>query len=95
MIGIVKVALHRPLTFIVMAILIAIAGVVAAVRTPVDIFPNIRIPVVAVAWQYTNLPPQEMANRIVGPYERVLTTTVNDIEHIESQSMPGIGVVKI
>jgi CzcA family heavy metal efflux pump len=95
MIGIVKVALHRPLTFIVMAILIAIAGILAAIRTPVDIFPDIKIPVVAVAWQYTNLPPQEMANRIVGPYERVLTTTVNDIEHIESQSLPGIGIVKI
>lgn len=95
MIGIVKVALHRPLTFIVMAILIAIVGLMAAVRTPVDIFPNIRIPVIAVAWQYAGLPPEDMANRIVTPYERVLTTTVNDIEHIESQSMQGIGVVKI
>src|SRR5579862_8892912 len=95
MIGIVKVALHRPLTFIVMAILIAIVGLLAAVRTPVDIFPNIRIPVVAVAWQYTNLAPQDMSNRIVGPYERVLTTTVNDIEHIESQSLPGMGIIKI
>jgi CzcA family heavy metal efflux pump len=95
MIGIVKVALHRPLTFIVMAILIAIIGVSAAVRTPVDIFPNIRIPVVAVAWQYTNLSPQDMGNRIVGPYERVLTTTVNDIDHIESASLPGMGIIKI
>jgi CzcA family heavy metal efflux pump len=95
MIDFVKIALHRPLTFIVMAILIAIVGVLAAVQTPVDIFPNIRIPVVAVAWQYTGLPPEDMANRIVGPYERVLTTTVNDIEHIESQSLPGIGIVKI
>ncbi|PNP96294.1 efflux RND transporter permease subunit [Sphingobium sp. SA916] len=95
MIGIVKVALHRPLTFIVMAILIAIAGVLAAARTPVDIFPNIRIPVVAVAWQYAGLSPEDMANRIVNPYERVLTTTVNDIEHIESQSLQGIGIIKI
>lgn len=95
MIGIVKVALHRPLTFIVMAILIAVAGMLAAVRTPVDIFPNIRIPVVAVAWQYAGLSPEDMANRIVNPYERVLTTTVNDIEHIESQSMQGIGIIKI
>ncbi|WP_176594520.1 efflux RND transporter permease subunit [Sphingobium sp. EM0848] len=95
MIGIVKVALHRPLTFIVMAILIAIAGVLAAARTPVDIFPNIRIPVVAVAWQYSGLSPEDMANRIVNPYERVLTTTVNDIEHIESQSLQGIGIIKI
>ena len=95
MIDIVKVALHRPLTFIVMAILIAIGGVLAAVRTPVDIFPNIRIPVVAVAWQYAGLSPEDMANRIVNPYERVLTTTVNDIDHIESQSLQGIGVIKI
>ena len=95
MIGIVKVALHKPLTFIVMAILIAIVGILAAFRTPVDMFPNIRIPVIAVAWNYTGLPPDEMSARIITPYERVLTTTVNDIEHIESQSLPGIGVVKI
>ncbi|MHA6768465.1 efflux RND transporter permease subunit [Sphingobium ummariense] len=95
MIGIVKIALHRPLTFIVMAILIAIVGILTALRTPVDIFPNIRIPVIAVAWQYSGLPPEDMANRIIGPYERVLTTTVNDIEHIESQSLQGIGIVKI
>jgi CzcA family heavy metal efflux pump len=95
MIGIVKVALTRPLTFIVMAILIAIAGILAAARTPVDIFPNIRIPVIAVAWQYAGLPPEDMSDRIISPYERVLTTTVNDIEHIESQSLQGIGIVKI
>ncbi|MEK9212920.1 efflux RND transporter permease subunit [Sphingomonas sp. 2378] len=95
MIGIVRVALHRPLTFIVMAILIAIVGVMAAVRTPVDIFPNIRIPVIAVAWTYSGLPPKDMSDRIVTPYERVLTTTVNDIEHVESQSLQGVGVVKI
>jgi CzcA family heavy metal efflux pump len=95
LIGIVKVALTRPLTFIVMAILIAIVGVLAAVRTPVDIFPNIRIPVVAVAFQYAGLPPEEMSNRIISQYERTLTTTVNDIDHIESQSLPGIGIVKV
>ncbi|QGP80647.1 efflux RND transporter permease subunit [Sphingobium sp. CAP-1] len=95
MIAIVKVALHRPLTFIVMAILIAVVGVLAALRTPVDIFPNIRIPVVAVAWQYSGLAPDDMSTRIIGPYERVLTTTVNDIDHIESQSLQGIGIVKI
>ncbi|OJU16680.1 MULTISPECIES: efflux RND transporter permease subunit [unclassified Sphingomonas] len=95
MIGIVKVALTRPLTFIVMAILIAIVGVLAAIRTPVDMFPNIRIPVVAVAWTYAGLPPQDMSDRLITPYERVLTTTVNDIEHIESQSLQGIGVVKV
>jgi CzcA family heavy metal efflux pump len=95
MIKIVQVALQRPLTFIVMAILIAVMGAIAAFRTPVDIFPNIGIPVVAVAWQYAGLPPQDMSDRIITPYERVLTTTVNDIEHIESQSFQGIGIVKI
>jgi len=95
MIGIVRIALQRPLTFIVMAILILVAGVLAAIRTPVDIFPEIRIPVIAVAWQYSGLPPEEMSGRIVTPYERVLTTTVNDIEHIESQALPGMGIVKI
>lgn len=95
MIGIVKVALHRPLTFIVMAILIAIVGILSAARTPVDMFPNIRIPVIAIAFQYAGLSPEDMSGRIVGPYERVLTTTVNDIEHIESQSLQGIGVIKI
>jgi CzcA family heavy metal efflux pump len=95
MIQIVKTALHRPLTFIVMALLILIVGTLAALRTPVDIFPEIRVPVIAVAWNYTGLPPEEMSGRIVTPYERILTTTVNDIEHIESQSLPGIGIVKI
>ena len=95
MLDIVKVALHRPLTFIVMAILIAILGGLAVFRAPVDMFPEIRIPVVAVAWSYAGLNPQDMSDRIVTPYERTLTTTVNDIEHIESQSMTGIGVVKI
>jgi len=95
MIGIVRTALARPLTFIVMAILIAIVGVLAALRTPVDIFPDIRVPVIATAWQYSGLSPDEMSGRIITPFERVLTTTVNDIDHIESQSLPGIGVVKI
>ncbi|TPG49066.1 efflux RND transporter permease subunit [Sphingomonas glacialis] len=95
MIGIVRIALQRPLTFIVMAILIAIMGVLAAIRTPVDIFPNIGVPVIATAWQYSGLSPDEMSGRIITPFERVLTTTVNDIDHIESQSMSGIGVVKI
>uniref|UniRef100_UPI0035CBB01A efflux RND transporter permease subunit n=1 Tax=uncultured Sphingomonas sp. TaxID=158754 RepID=UPI0035CBB01A len=95
MIGIVRVALQRPLTFIVMAILIAILGVLSAIRTPVDIFPNIGVPVIATAWQYSGLAPDEMSGRIITPFERVLTTTVNDIDHIESQSMNGIGVVKI
>ncbi|VXC93340.1 efflux RND transporter permease subunit [Sphingomonas sp. 8AM] len=95
MIGIVRIALARPLTFIVMAILIAVVGVLAALRTPVDIFPDIKVPVIATAWQYSGLSPDEMSGRIITPFERVLTTTVNDIDHIESQSLPGIGVVKI
>jgi CzcA family heavy metal efflux pump len=95
MIGIVRIALTRPLTFVVMAILIALIGVLTAIRTPVDIFPNIKVPVIAVAWQYSGLPPDQMSGRIITPFERVLTTTVNDIDHIESQSMPGIGVTKI
>ncbi|QYE35781.1 efflux RND transporter permease subunit [Polymorphobacter sp. PAMC 29334] len=95
MISIVKIALQRPLTFIVMAMLIAIVGVLAALRTPVDIFPDIRVPVIAVAWTYAGLSPEDMSGRLITPYERVLTTTVNDIEHIESQSLQGIGVVKI
>jgi len=95
MIGIVRIALTRPLTFVVMAILITIIGVLTAMRTPVDIFPDIKVPVIAVAWQYAGLPPDQMGARVITPFERVLTTTVNDIDHIESQSMPGIGVVKI
>jgi CzcA family heavy metal efflux pump len=95
MIWIVRVALQRPYTFIVLALLILIIGPLAAVNTPTDIFPNIKIPVIGVAFQYTGLSPDEMAGRIITPYERILPTTVNDIEHIESQSLPGIGVVKI
>jgi multidrug efflux pump subunit AcrB len=95
MIGIVRIALQRPLTFIVMAILILIGGLLAAFRTPVDIFPDIRVPVIAVVWQYAGLPPEDMAGRVVTPYERNLTTTVNDIEHLESQSLPGVGIIKI
>jgi CzcA family heavy metal efflux pump len=95
MLGIVRTALARPLTFVVMAILILLVGIIAAVRSPVDIFPEIRIPVIAVAFQYAGLPPEEMAGRIIAPYSRSLSTTVNDVEHIESQSMQGVGVVKI
>ena len=95
LIALVRIALARPLTFIVMAIFIAIFGVLAAIRMPVDIFPNIRVPVIAVAWQYAGLSPADMEGRIIGPYERALTTTVDDIEHIESNSVSGIGVVKI
>src|SRR3984893_3880617 len=95
MVGIVELALRRPYTFIVMAVLIMIFGVASALRTPTDIFPNINIPVVSVVFSYTGLPPDDMTGRIVTFYERALTTSVNDIEHIESQSIPGYGIIKI
>ena len=95
MLGIVRLALSRPYTFVVMAILIAIFGARAAVTTPTDIFPNIGIPVISVIWTYAGLPADDMAGRITAPFERSLSTTVNDIEHIESQSLNGYGVVKI
>jgi multidrug efflux pump subunit AcrB len=95
MVGIVKLALRRPYTFIVMALLIMIFGVASALRTPIDIFPNINIPVISVVFSYTGLPPDDMAGRIVTFYERSLTTSVNDIEHIESQSIPNYGIIKI
>ena len=91
----VRIALKRPYTFVVMAMLIVIMGVFSIVRMPTDIFPDIDIPVISVIWNYTGLPPEEMEKRIVTNYERILTTTVNDIEHIESQSLTGIAVVKI
>ncbi|MGA7921553.1 MAG: efflux RND transporter permease subunit [Candidatus Acidiferrales bacterium] len=92
---IVRLALRRPYTFVVASIILLILGPVSILRTPTDIFPNIDIPVISVLWNYTGLSPEEMSNRIVYQYERVLTTTVNNIEHIESQSLNGIGVVKI
>jgi multidrug efflux pump subunit AcrB len=95
MLRIVRIALERPYTFVVLALLILIAGPLAALRTPTDIFPEIKIPVIAVVWQYTGLPPDQMAGRIVSPYERVLTTTVNDVQHIEGKSIAGYGIVKI
>ncbi len=95
MTAVVRLALARPYTFVVMAILVVIFGVLSAIRTPTDIFPNIRIPVISVVWGYTGLSPDDMAGRIIAPYERAVSTTVNDIEHIESQSLPGMGVVKI
>ncbi len=93
--NVVGVALKRPYTFVVMALLLLILGPLAALKTPTDIFPEIRIPVIAVAWTYTGLPPDQMAGRITTLYQRVLTTTVNDIEHIEANSYNGIGIVKI
>src|SRR6476646_4626124 len=95
MIALVRIALSRPYTFVVLALLLLIIGPLAALRTPTDIFPDIRIPVIAAAWQYTGLPPDQMAGRITTLYERVLTTTVNDIEHIEATSYQGFGIVKI
>src|ERR1700710_575168 len=95
MIGLVRIALRRPYTFVVMALLILIFGVAAAIRTPTDIFPNINIPVISVVFSYTGLPPDDMAGRVVTYYERALTTSVNDIEHIESQSIPNYGIIKI
>src|SRR5579862_8802620 len=92
---IVRLALRRPYTFVVAAILLLIVGVAAILRTPTDIFPNIDIPVVSVLFNYTGLSPEEMSDRIVYAYERSLTTTVNDIEHIESQSLTGRAVVKV
>ena len=91
---IVRIALRRPYTFIVMALVIVLMGLYALYTTATDIFPAIRIPVVSVVWNYAGLPPEEMANRIVSFTERVATTTVNDIEHIESNSLNGIAVVK-
>ncbi|HZU96830.1 MAG TPA: efflux RND transporter permease subunit [Planctomycetota bacterium] len=92
---IVALALRRPYTFVVMAMLIAILGVVMILRMPTDIFPEIDIPVIAAIWRYDGMPPDEMETRVIGNYERVLTTAVNDIEHIESQSLYGEGIVKI
>ncbi|MEP6604562.1 MAG: efflux RND transporter permease subunit [Nitrosospira sp.] len=95
MIEIVRVALRRPYTFVVLALLLLLIGPLAALRTPTDIFPDIRIPVIAVVWQYTGLPPDEMAGRITTLFQRSLTTTVNDIEHIEANSYAGSGIIKV
>ncbi len=92
---IVRLALRRPYTFIVMAIVMMIMGGLAIIRTPKDIFPNIDIPVVSVLWNYYGLSPEQMANRITVINERSMTLTVNDIEHIESESLNGIGAIKI
>jgi multidrug efflux pump subunit AcrB len=95
MLKIVRLALTRPYTFIVLALLILVIGPLSALRTPTDIFPDIRIPVISVVWNYAGLQPDDMAGRIVTYYERTLGTTVNDVQHIESQSFRGYGIVKI
>ena len=92
---IVKVALNRPYTFIVLALLILILSPVVILRTPTDIFPNINIPVISVAWQYTGLNPEEMEGRLTSVYERSLTTTVDNIEHIESTTVDGQAIVRV
>src|SRR5271157_917116 len=92
---IVRLALRRPYTFVVVALLIAILGVTAILSMPVDIFPYIDIPVVSVVWTYQGLAPEEMEKRMVTVFERAMTTTVNDIEHIESQSYSGVSVTRV
>lgn len=92
---IVWIALSRPYTFIVLALMLLIIGPLAIMRTPTDIFPDINIPVVSVVWSYTGLPPDEMGDRITSVFERAVTTTVNDIEHIESESLIGVSVIKL
>ena len=92
---IVALALRRPYTFVVMALVIILLTPITILRTPTDIFPNIDIPVVSVVWFYTGLSPQDMADRIVANSERGITTTVNDIEHMESQSVNSLGVIKV
>jgi multidrug efflux pump subunit AcrB len=92
---IVKLALRRPYTFTVLALLILILGPIVILRTPTDVFPEINIPVVSIVWNYGGLPAEDMGNRIVSITERALTTLVDDIEHIESQSLNGVAVVKV
>ncbi|THD61337.1 efflux RND transporter permease subunit [Phenylobacterium sp.] len=95
MLAIVRLALRRPYTFVVLAILILLLGPLAALKTPTDIFPEIRIPVIAAVWTYNGLSPDDMSGRVIYYYERTLSSSVNDIEHIESTSLPGVGIVKI
>ncbi len=92
---IVKLALRRPYTFTVLALLILILGPIVILRTPTDVFPEINIPVVSIVWNYSGLSSEDMGNRITSVTERALTTLVDDIEHIESQSLNGIAVVKV
>ena len=92
---IIRTALRNPYTFFVMAIVIVLFGSLSALRTPVDILPDIKLPVISVVWTYIGMPPADMSNRIITYYERQMTTAVTDIDHIESQSLPGVGVVKV
>ncbi len=95
MMWIVQLALRRKYTFVVMSLFIAVLGVLTIFRTPTDILPNIDIPVVSIIWQFGGMLPKEMVGRITSGCERAVTTTVNDIEHIESQTYPGIAVIKV
>src|SRR5580658_4645639 len=92
---IVRLALDRPYTFVVLALLILITSPLVILRTPTDIFPNINIPVIAVGFQYTGLNPEDMEGRLTTPYERILTTLVDNIEHIESTTYNGTSIVRI
>jgi multidrug efflux pump subunit AcrB len=92
---IIRTALRYPYTFFVMAIVIVLFGSLSALRTPVDILPDIKLPVISVVWTYIGMPPADMSNRVITYYERQMTTAVTDIDHIESQSLPGVGVVKV
>src|SRR6516225_12245287 len=92
---IVRLALRRPYTFVVMALVIILLTPVVLMRTPTDIFPEIDIPVISLVWTYTGLQPQEMELRITGNVERGIATLVNDVELIESQSLNGVAVIKV
>jgi multidrug efflux pump subunit AcrB len=91
----VRVALQRPYTFVVMSLLIVVVGVLSIIKMPTDIFPNVDIPVISVVWNYGGLPPEDMERRITSNFERFLTTVVNDIDHVDSQTLTGVAVLKI
>lgn len=95
MMWLVRIALKRPYTFVVMSLLIALLGIGSIFTMPTDIFPPINIPVVSVIWSYNGISPDDMASRIVTISERAMTTTVNDIEHIESRSYTGVAVIRV
>ncbi|HEY6452615.1 MAG TPA: efflux RND transporter permease subunit [Steroidobacteraceae bacterium] len=92
---IIRTALRYPYTFVVLAIVIVLFGALAGLRTPVDVLPDIKLPVISIVWTYIGMPPADMSNRVVTYYERQMTTAVTGIDHIESQSLPGVGVVKV
>jgi multidrug efflux pump subunit AcrB len=95
MMWLVRIALKRPYTFIIMSLLIAVLGIGSIFTMPTDIFPSINIPVVSVIWSYNGISPDDMSSRIVTISERAMTTTVNDIEHIESRSYTGVAVIRV